>query len=189
MDILEQVETSYVSLKGARRAKERLARVRIAREMEQLTDEFDALVLKASEHGFKVSRIARAMGASRTTVYQILERAKGAAPAAETLLSVEQKRYTVTEGGLRITLDAGDVAEILPKLGWNADTLQTFPGLLAGDFDVMERADGSTLLAPVVDFMPEHGKRHPVAEWAYAPEHETEALAWWQAQQTEGAAA
>lgn len=189
MDILEQVETSYVSLKGARRAKERLARVRIAREMEQLTNEFDALVLKASEHGYKVSRIARTMGASRTTVYQILDRARGAAPAAETLLSVEQKRYSATEGGVRITLEPDDVAEILPKLGWNADALQAHPELLAGDFDVIERGDGSALLTPVVDFMPEHGKRHPVAEWAYAPEHETEALAWWQAQQTEGAAA
>lgn len=103
MPALDLIPSAYDALKSSRRAKEEESRVKINREMDALRGEFDALVARAIDaEKAKVSDVARAMDASRTTVYASLERHRAAVVAGATYAGTnivklaEHARFTLS---------------------------------------------------------------------------------------------
>ncbi|WP_167139641.1 helix-turn-helix domain-containing protein [Diaminobutyricimonas sp. TR449] len=64
----------YLGLKAAKRQIEAEWRVSLDAQIDQLQAEFDDLVHRTYASGTTISDIAREIGASRSTVYQILDR-------------------------------------------------------------------------------------------------------------------
>lgn len=105
MPALDLIPLTYDALKVSRRKKEAEARTQIAREMDRLQSEFDALVCRAvDDERATIANVARAMDASRTTVYAALERARAnvneAGTYGGTLTNIpklpEHRRFTLT---------------------------------------------------------------------------------------------
>lgn len=83
MAVISLIGPAYAALRTRKREKQVAAYKQIEAEMLSLKLEFDNLIYRATDEGNTPSQLAREMGASRSTVYDILKRR----PTAQTLVS------------------------------------------------------------------------------------------------------
>lgn len=174
MPAIDLIESAYDTLRTAKRDKWLEANARIDREMLSLKDEFDALLYRAADEGANPTQIARKMGASRNTVYDIIKRRPE--KAASIILDPLAERYQLDGDTLTVTLDGEDWAKACWEMEW--DERQALGlGLNVATFEVGKAWNGAPSLKPISpDFLPEHGNRHPVVAWMQR-DH-SQAVAW-----------
>lgn len=124
MPAIDIIPDNYRALKGKRTEIAAEHADDMQRRMNIHRDEFDDLVLRATSEGTTIAEIARKMGASRETVYQMVKRAK-ARVGVTALVDPFEHRYTWTEDGdLRITLTPADMIDSIAKYGWTLEALE-----------------------------------------------------------------
>jgi hypothetical protein len=150
-------------LKTRRAQLEREAAATIDRQMHESENAFDGIVWRAvREEGNSVASVAREMGASRTTVYAILERYTPAAPLTDPL----HRRYAYDPATRRltVTLDPATLAEALAAVDLAMPTADAEArGLHRAEFGRMPAGH----VVPVTPaWMADLGAEHPVKYWA-----------------------